>query len=268
MFAPVTRVTCTVLSVVLLIIFSVEEVVAKPKGIGSLRGSSSSLDRQQHSARRARLRLFRKGADVRKAVRRGDLERVKPSRYLELVNVSYPYAHPKLALLLRRLGRLYFKKCRVPLVITSLTRPLAEQPRNASARSVHPAGIAVDLRVPPRECRTWLRETLISWERKGLIEATRERRPPHFHIVAILHRLSSRTIASLSGGAAKRSTSDKRTRRSTSRTKRKLKKYRVRKGDSLWALARRWRVSTQAIMKENGLRSSRIDYGQLLVIPD
>ena len=58
--------------------------------------------------------------------------------------------------------------------VTSLLRPQREQPRNASPLSVHPAGVAVDLRVPPLVCRQWLRDTLSRWERERIVEATRK----------------------------------------------------------------------------------------------
>ena len=43
---------------------------------------------------------------------------------------------------------------------------------NSSKRSVHPTGMAIDLRRPTGKCLTWLRRTLVSLERSGVIEAT------------------------------------------------------------------------------------------------
>jgi hypothetical protein len=69
------------------------------------------------------------------------------------------------------------------LIITSLTRPEAFQPRNAHDLSVHPAGMAVDFRVPDdAESRRWLEKTLLSMENRALLDVTRERRPPHYHV--------------------------------------------------------------------------------------
>jgi hypothetical protein len=69
------------------------------------------------------------------------------------------------------------------LVVTSLTRPNALQPRNAHELSVHPAGMAVDFRIPnDAESRQWLEKTLLSMEKQRLIDATRERHPPHYHV--------------------------------------------------------------------------------------
>ncbi|MGH7465916.1 MAG: hypothetical protein ACREK1_12120, partial [Longimicrobiales bacterium] len=57
------------------------------------------------------------------------------------------------------------------------------QPRNASPLSVHPAGMAVDLRVSrDAACREWLSAELLELEAMELIDATLERRPPHYHI--------------------------------------------------------------------------------------
>ena len=69
------------------------------------------------------------------------------------------------------------------LVITSLTRPLSRQPENASALSVHPAGMAVDLRIPASKWnRAWLEQTLLSLEDKAVLDVTREHHPPHYHV--------------------------------------------------------------------------------------
>jgi hypothetical protein len=43
--------------------------------------------------------------------------------------------------------------------------------------------MAIDLRRPrDRECLSWLRDVLLDLEKKGLIEATEERSPAHFHV--------------------------------------------------------------------------------------
>jgi Family of unknown function (DUF5715) len=69
------------------------------------------------------------------------------------------------------------------LVITSLTRPTTLQPRNAHKLSVHPAGMAVDFRVPAdATSRAWLEKALLEMEQNGLIDVTREKKPAHYHI--------------------------------------------------------------------------------------
>ena len=107
----------------------------------------------------------------------GYLVRVVPNQDLELHQVSFPYVRPEIRVFVERLASQYRSACGEKLVVTSLTRPLSAQPRNASDRSVHPTGMAVDLRRSNRTaCRTWLESTLVSLEGTGVLEATRE--PP------------------------------------------------------------------------------------------
>ena len=43
--------------------------------------------------------------------------------------------------------------------------------------------MAVDLRIPPKQaCRTWLENYLLAMEKDDVLDVTRERRPPHYHV--------------------------------------------------------------------------------------
>src|SRR5690606_8979905 len=54
---------------------------------------------------------------------------------------------------------------------------------------VHPAGMAVDLRISSSAaCRSWLESTLLSLERQEVLDVTRERHPPHYHIALFVDR--------------------------------------------------------------------------------
>ena len=54
---------------------------------------------------------------------------------------------------------------------------------NASPLSVHPTGMAADLRRSSRPaCRAWLEKNLLTLEGKGVLEATKENHPPHYHV--------------------------------------------------------------------------------------
>lgn len=148
-----------------------------------LSGSRASMLRQWQIARRNDFTLLRTAADVRRFVRAGRLVRVGSSHSVDLARVRFPYARPAVRTFVRRLGGQYLRACGERLVVTSLTRPLSLQPPNASGLSVHPAGMAVDLRRSRRErCRSWLEHTLVNLERAGLLEATREHHPPHYHV--------------------------------------------------------------------------------------
>ena len=81
------------------------------------------------------------------------------------------------------------------MVVTSATRPMSRKLANSSSLTVHPTGIAVDLRRPSGKCLTWLRRTLLAAERRGAIEATEERYPAHFHVAVLPVRYEKTAIA-------------------------------------------------------------------------
>jgi hypothetical protein len=149
----------------------------------SLRGSRSAVRRAHRYATAHDLHFHRTSRGVRAAAARGRLARLRTTRNMRLHNVSHPYARPMTALFLERLSGQYRRGCGERLVVTSATRPLAQRLPNASRRSVHPTGTAVDLRRPDSACLRWLRRTLLQLERRGVLDATEERRPAHFHVM-------------------------------------------------------------------------------------
>ncbi|HVR11814.1 MAG TPA: DUF5715 family protein [Thermoanaerobaculia bacterium] len=123
--------------------------------------------------------------EVMQAVESGSLVPVRGNQDFELAGseVSFPYARPEVKTFLEQLGQAYRASCGEPLVVTSLVRPISRQPWNASPISVHPTGMAVDLRRSDRRgCRQWLESTLLALEGEGMVEATREHWPPHYHV--------------------------------------------------------------------------------------
>ncbi len=226
----------------------------------SLRGSAASLARQNRQARLHDYTYLDRPSDVRRFVSAGLLVSVRDNAHFELGSVSYPYARPEVKLFLERLGRQYRDACGETLVVTSVVRPSAAQPRNASDRSVHPTGMAADLRrTTDRRCRRWLERTLLQLERRGVAEATYERRPPHYH-VALFPRAYLRSIGvsreQLLAGSPDSSSVPR------------VSEYTVRRGDTLWTIARRYGTTVAAIKAENGLRTSRVLAGQVLRIPE
>jgi Family of unknown function (DUF5715) len=120
---------------------------------------------------------------VRDYVAKGRLETLAGNADYLLAGVSFPYARTEVRRFVERLAADYHAATGSKLVVTSLTRPGALQPRNASELSVHPAGMAVDLRVPEDTAsRRWLEATLLSLENARLLDATREHYPPHYHV--------------------------------------------------------------------------------------
>jgi hypothetical protein len=150
----------------------------------TLLGSHESLLRQNEEAREHDFTYLRTTADVRDYAQQGLLVRLPGNSDYELAdNVSFPYARPEVKTFVERLSDQYHSACGERLVVTSLTRPITRQPANASAISVHPTGMAIDLRRSDSSgCRLWLETVLLDLENKGVIEATREQYPPHYHV--------------------------------------------------------------------------------------
>ncbi len=165
----------------------------------SLGGSQASLDRQNAQARAHDYTFLRTPSHARTFVEQGYIVPVVPSSDFELVQVSFPYARTEVRLFVERLSSQYRAACGKRMVVTSLTRPLSAQPRNASDRSVHPTGMAVDLRrsTIPR-CRSWIERVLLQLEAQGVLEATHERSPPHYH-VAVYPQPYARYVAARVG---------------------------------------------------------------------
>lgn len=150
----------------------------------SLRGSPASMKRQNAVAKENDLSFVRTRAQMRAMERQGRLVRLPGNAdYTFARGVSGPVARPSVRVFVERLASQYRDACGERLVITSLTRPSSNQPGNAHPLSVHPAGMAVDLRISKKaSCRGWLESTLLSLEARGLLDVTREARPPHYHV--------------------------------------------------------------------------------------
>ena len=221
----------------------------------ALRGSEASLNRAYVRAEDHDFTFLQTGAHVRRFVDAGYLVRLGSSRDFVLHDVSFPYGRPEVKLFVQRLGAQYRRACGEELVVTSLTRPLSEQPRNASTLSVHPTGMAVDFRTSLNSvCRYWLESTLLYLEAAGVLEATRERQPSHYHVAVFPEPYAayvSDVLASAVSG--NRATTPSR--------------YMVRDGDSLWAIARRHGTTVPKLRAANDIRGNRIYAGQLLTVP-
>lgn len=219
----------------------------------SLRGSPATVERQNRAARQHDFTFLSDAAHVRRFVNSGYLVPVTSNANYSVKRISFPYARPEVELFLSRLGRQYRDACGETLVVTSLTRPTTRQPRNASPRSVHPTGMAVDLRRSTnRYCRGWLESVLLHLEGRGVIEAVREYRPPHYH-VAVFPKPYAAYVAGLEESG---NTGPGATVREAG--------YRVRPGDSLWTIARANGLTVGELRAANDLRGNRIYPGQLL----
>jgi LysM repeat protein len=268
----------------------------------SLRGSPQAMQRQNRVAVDHDYTFLQTSAQVRRFVELGLLVHLPGNDDYALASVSHPYARPAVKLFVERLAAQYRSACGEKLVVTSLTRPVREQPRNASHLSVHPAGMAVDLRVPGKaSCRSWLERTLMSLERQGVLDAIRENRPPHYH-VALFPEPYTRYVARVAGrNAAQLASAPQRERKPQAKAEASLlvsanpppsgenevesaagadllaevleeapeavRYYRVNRGDTLWSIARRHGTSVESLRRLNGLSSNRIVAGQRLAVP-
>ncbi len=151
----------------------------------SLRPTHASLLRQSAGARQAGFTYLESDAQVDDFVRRGLLVTLSDNDdYTIHPDVRHPAARPEVKLFVERLAHEYRQACGEPLVVTSLVRPRDRQPWNSDPLSVHPTGMAVDLRISAvSACRRWLEGTLLDLERRGWIEAAREHVVPHYHVV-------------------------------------------------------------------------------------
>lgn len=235
----------------------------------SLRGSPASLDIQNRVAREHDYTYIETAERVRRFVDQGWLVRVRPNGDFGLHAVSFPYARPEVVLFIERLAGQYRDACGEQLVVTSLTRPTTRQPRNASSRSVHPTGMAIDLRYSrDKRCRGWLEGVLLSLERAGVLDATLERYPLHYHVALFprhyatyVDNLATRTrmAESTTSGSAQTSI---RTAQLAERAA-----YTIQTGDSLWEIARQHGVSVDDLQAVNGIDGSRIYAGQVIDVP-
>jgi hypothetical protein len=150
----------------------------------SLRGSPAAMVQQNRVAKDHSLTFYRTAAEIRTAVARGDLVELQGNENYDVADfVRFPYLQPEGLLFVERLSAQYREACGQKLVVTSAVRPTTGQPSNSHRLSVHPAGMAVDLRVSDRaSCRSWLESALLGMEARGVLNGIREFHPPHYHV--------------------------------------------------------------------------------------
>ena len=97
------------------------------------------------------------------------------------------------------------------------------------------------------------------------LDAVEERNPPHFHVAVFPQQYASYVG---NRGGAQLASSTPAARPASSARASAARRYEVRRGDSLWTIARRNNVSVAQLRDANSLRGSRIMAGQVLVIPE
>jgi LysM repeat protein len=249
----------------------------------SLSGSRTAMVRQNSIAQQQDYSFLRTTNEVRSFVEKGYLVPLRGNASYKVVDASFPYARPAVKLFVERIATQYTDACGEKLVVTSLTRPVSRQPRNAHELSVHPAGMAVDFRISKKaSCRKWFESALKGLESSSVIDATKERRPAHYH-VAVFPDAYTRYVARSTGSTAVKvaaATSSKGMKiaqvpggRSyasvlpVTSEKASGDTYIVRKGDSLWSIGKKFGVEPGMLKTANRLRMSTLQPGMKLVIP-
>jgi hypothetical protein len=234
----------------------------------SLLGSHDSLLKQNEEAREHDFTYLRTTSDVREYAQEGFLVRLPGNSDYELAadEVSFPYARPEVKTFIERLSDQYHGACGERLVVTSLTRPITRQPPNASVISVHPTGMAVDLRRSDSAgCRQWLETVLLDLENKGVLEATREQYPPHYHVAVFPNPYSQylaegNTLPEIQVARSTRETASRsrviRTR--TTRTVRGRSSVKIAKGRSSRSRSRAAVVTASHHRSSSRVSSSRL----------
>lgn len=246
--------------------FALLILLAPDAAAQSLRGSTSSVNRIYRQAVAHDLHFYSTADGIRRAGDRGDFVRMRGNANYALAAVSYPYVLPQTHTFVERLAAQYRAACGEQMVVTSAVRPTSMRLVNSVDKSVHPTGMAVDLRKPRNSrCLSWLRNTLSALEASGVLDAVEERNPPHFH-VAVFPRQYASYVQAKTGGSRLVSSAPA-ARSATARVSEAGRTYEVRRGDSLWTIARRNNVSVDRLKAANKLTSSRILAGQVLVIP-
>ena len=292
----------------------------------SLQPTHMALVRQAQGAREAKLRFLADDRQVHEAVRHGELVPLRGNANYHIHrDVRHAAARPEVKVFVERLSQQYRASCGEKLVVTSLVRPKARQPWNSDPLSVHPTGMALDLRIPAASrCRSWLESTLLDLEDEGLVEAARERVVPHYHVVVFPFRYATflaksgvdvpapkppqtmpgtalavlasadavdpflvpsvlglqqmasaaSTIApavsrtsSASPTTKKASTSSRSTAAKKRVTRASTTRYKVRRGDNLWTIAKRHGVSVASIKRANSRLPRTLKPGHVLTLP-
>jgi hypothetical protein len=246
---PPTWTTSTVRGTCASILFAFA-IVALPTDTHaqSLAGSLTSMNKQVQEAAHHRYTYIKDPSELPEFVESGALVPISDTEHFYLKEVSYPFARPEVRDFVTLLAERYHEGCGEQLVVTSLTRPKNKQPRNASRRSVHPTGMALDLRRSwNRDCRQQLEQMLLRLEAAGVLDATLERNPYHYHIAVFPRVFRERGETLLSDEADA--------------------EYFVVRGDTLSRIARQHGTSVDLVRAYNGLRGTTIYPGQVIKIP-
>jgi hypothetical protein len=230
-----------------------------------LRGSKASVEKMYDFARRHGFPFYLTPFTLDDAIAKGKLVPLTGDATYELTGgVGFSYATAEAREFVMQFAPQYLAACGTPLTVTSAARPTSRQPHNANPHSVHPTGIAVDIRRPyPGPCLTWVRNALAVLEARGFVEATEEHHPVHLH-VAVLKAPGARfKLPDLTNGVvvARQALTAMPTVTAAANGEVNLplapdssgkgRIYLVRQGDTLWDVARKLGIEVQTLAEVN-----------------
>jgi len=252
----------------------------------SLHGSKESVEKMYDFALNHHYPFYLTPTNVDDAVAKGRLVPLTGDSTYELTRgVGFSYSTPEARQFVTEFAPQYLYACGTPLTVTSAARPKSRQPHNANPHSVHPTGIAVDIRrPPPGPCLNWVRNALASLESRGIVEATEEHHPIHLH-VAVLAAPGARVVlpsltqgmvaaarvpvapvtlaATPAAGVATSSAGE------VTLPPKGMRTYVVRQGDTLYDIAMKMGVSVQALEDANDRKPrSVLKPGITLLVPE
>lgn len=155
-------------------------------GSALLRGSRAAVDRAYQAAKQEGVVFARSRRAIERGAAEGEYVRLpRSAASFRLRGVAVPYVRPETHAFLTTFAAGYRRACGEPLTVTSAMRPTSVHLANSVEKTVHPTGMALDLRAPRNGCIGWMRRALIGYERRGVVEATEEHHPAHFHVAVL-----------------------------------------------------------------------------------
>jgi hypothetical protein len=211
----------------------------------SLRGGRAPRAEAYQEAKKHQVPFVSSEAEIKTLLQQDRLVRLVSETHFEVdEQVSYPYVLPEVRIFAQRMGEYLHEVCGERMVITSALRLTTQKLRNSISDTVHPTGMALDIRLPPRKCRKWFEARKKYLEYKGVIQATRERWPPHYHVVVYPKQYAMYISESAN---------------------RDLALYEIQRGDTLSDIALLFGTTITELVIINGLESpDRLRAGQKL----
>jgi LysM repeat protein len=249
----------------------------------ALHGSKESVEKMYSFAVSHRMPFYLTPTNVDKAIADGRLVALTGDSTYELTRgVGFSYSTREAKQFVLAFAPQYLAACGVPLTVTSAARPMSNQPHNANPHSVHPTGIAVDIRRPsPGPCLTWVRGALADLETRGVVEVTEEHHPIHLHVAVLVQPgatillpnlvrtvVARQTPVAPATPAAVVASDGEVSLASTAATSAKqFRSYVVRQGDTLWDIANRTGVTLDDLKHANGRSATVLRPGTTLTLP-